>query len=296
MLRYKYACLYLIFLIAFLGIKTADGQAHDNYISGPTQTGAKGSAMADAYVSNPSDVGSSLKNPASLSFLRSYSILLNTAYNPNPSTLNGNILLPLRIDNIQTIAIGGYSSYWRNFWYRSLDLGYSGKLTSTFSAGILFDVGYSRSESRNYWGATCALGLLYAPSSGVNYAIAYKGIGRSIHIYFNGHDQYFEIVNAQRSIQVGTSFWFPSENRPPYLNLSLEIEQEIGMDNFISKAGVEIRPLQLIAVRFGIYSRPSLTTGRLGLGILVYRYGLDYSIVPSRTEERIQQLSVSIPF
>ncbi len=283
-----------ILFTSFVTIENTKAQSIRDVSTRPIQAGARAVALGDAYISDPYDVNSVYWNPASLAFLETYSVAANSIINMDNSIFKSNVALPYRVDATQTVALGVAANYLGYFSFHCLDLGYAKRLTPDFSAGIFIDFGYASSRSNKLWRGSGSLGVLYAPSPGVSYAFVCKGIGTEVRYSYDGIQENLEHINPEQSILLGTTFWFPSINRRPYLNISLVAEKVLGVKNFTSKAGIEYWPLPFIAARLGIVSKPSAATGRIGLGLLMGRYRFNYAISPSAVDERTHQISIAV--
>jgi hypothetical protein len=285
-------CFVFLFIV-FATIEKTNAQSVRQFISEPIQAGARAAALGDAYVSDPFDVNSVYWNPATLAFLETYSISASSIIGMDKSILRNNIALPYKVAVDQTVALGAASNYAGYFQFYSLDLSYARKLLPTLSAGILVDLGRAASRSAVLLGASGSLGVFYRPDPGVSYAFVYKGIGTDVRYSSDEVSEKLDYIKPSRAVLLGTTFWFPTFNRQPYLNISLVAEKIFDLNGFVSKAGIEVCPFQVFAVRFGVVSRPGIASGRAGFGLSMGRFRLDYAISPSIAEERVHQISVA---
>jgi hypothetical protein len=293
MFRKRFILSYTILFILFGIIEKTNAQPKRIFYAEPVQAGSRALAMGDACVSDPNDVECFYWNPASLSFLKTYSVTASSIFSWDNLVLKSTAAVPYKIDDDQTGALGFVTSYAGYFHFHGLDLGYSKKLSSTLSAGIFLDVNYAAGRSTGLWSTSGSLGFLYAPSPGVSYAMIYKGIGTNVRYSINVNEDELGHTNPKRSIIIGSTFWFPSVSRSPYLSISLTAEKTFGVDKFVSKAGIEFWIFPFLAARFGLLSGPSVATGRAGLGFLLGRFRLDYGAAPSVYVDRFHQISVA---
>jgi len=288
----------LIILITLGTFAEAQSQPIHVFSAEPILGGARAMALGDAYVSDPYDVNSFYWNPATLTFLKSYSINTNSIFDWHNLVEKSTIAVPYKIDGSNSVALGAAASYLGYFRYYNLNFGYARTLLSNLSAGVFIDLHRGYSRTGGLWGGSGTCGFLYAPSPGVSYALVYRGIGRNVRYFFYDTYETLDYVISNRSILIGTTFLFPSMNRRPYLCIDLTAEKIIGVNHFTSKAGIEFWIASFVALRCGIVSGPTVTrgnvaTGRAGLGVLIGRIRLDYGIVPSVAEEQFHQISLS---
>jgi hypothetical protein len=284
----------IIVIITCIAIDKTNAQVPiRDFNAEPIQVGARALSLGDAYVSDPYDVNSFYWNPASLAFLQTNSIAANSIISWNSVVMKNTVAVPYSINSEQAIALGGEVSYLGYFRIKGLDLGYARRLAPNFSAGLSIDLAYATSRTAGLWGASGSLGVLYTPSPGASYALVYKGFGSNVHYLFYGVEEVLEHTNPLRSVQIGTTFWFPSVNRKPYVCISFASEKTFGVDKLANKMGIEILTLPYLAIRCGLISGLSAVSGRAGLGLFINRFRFDYAIAPSRAEERLHEISVS---
>jgi hypothetical protein len=285
---------YIILLLVFGTFENAKAQMIRSFSTEPIQPSARAAAFADAYICDPYDVNSFYWNPASLTFLKMYSVVANSVMSWDRLIFRNNVAVPYRLGDDQTAALGVAANYFSRLAYYSLDLGYAKKLSPTVSAGIFLDLGYAASRSTERWVGSGSLGILYAPTPGISYGMVYKGLGTGVQYTNDGIKETLEFKKPKQSFLTGMTFFFPSINRRPYLIVSLTAEKILGTANFISKAGIEVMPFPFLAARFGILSSPIVATGRAGIGLYLSRFRIDYAISPSVAEDRLHQISIGV--
>jgi hypothetical protein len=298
-MTYKIILLQCLILLITLGtFAEAQSQPIRVFTAEPVLGGARAAALGDAYVSDLNDVNSFYWNPATLAFLKNYSVNANSIIDWKNLVEKNTAAVPYKIDGSNSAALGVAVSYLGYFRYYNLNLGYAKILSSNLSTGIFVDLHRGDSRTGGYWGGSGTFGFLYAPSPGVSYALVYRGIGRNVRYFFYDAYETLDYVNATRSIIIGTTFLFPSVNRGPYLCIDLAAEKIIGVNKFTSKAGIEFWIASYVALRCGIVSGPTLTrgsvaTGRGGVGFHIGHIRIDYGITPSVAEEQFHQISIA---
>jgi hypothetical protein len=298
-MMYKKIFLRCLILFMILGaFAEAQLQPARVFSAEPVLGGARAAALGDAYVSDPYDVNSFYWNPATLTFLKNYSISANTIIDWKDLVWKNTIAVPYKIDGSNSAALGLSASYPGSFMYYSLNLGYARILSSNLSAGVFIDLHRGNTRTGELWGGSGAFGFLYAPSPGVSYALVFRGVGGNVRYSSYSTYEKLDKVEPNRSILIGTTFIFPSVNRSPFIYINLAAEKIIGVNKFISKAGLEYWIASYVALRCGVVSGPTLTrgsvaTGRAGLGLHIGHIRFDYGITPSVAEEQFHQMSIS---
>jgi hypothetical protein len=107
-----------------------------------------------------------------------------------------------------------------------------------------------------------------------------------------------ELKRLPHRLEIATTFRFPTMARQPDFKLTLANEKVFGESGLIYKAGLEVYPHEVLALRGG-YSLSSFTSGgRIGIGLFFGSVTLDYSLSEPITRPYgfSHQLSISMSF
>lgn len=268
---------------------------------------ARSAALADAYTANPRDVAAMYFNPASLSFLRQQSVIANYAIEKldgRDNVMTENVTFPVVPLPDLTVGIGLSFSHVGfvssdgpfagfNFHRYVLDLGVSRLLSRPLSVGIAIGVPYVDGGGHSAVGFTSTLGMMYAPSRGLYYGIAYHAPGWQTEQDIVNGENSVRRIPLKHSLEIGIGLHLPTTSDNYVASLVLGNEKTFGENGLVYKGGVEVLPLQFLALRVGYWIGPNTVAGRYGVGFTFAGIDLGYAISPSSSEPRFHQLSLS---
>ncbi len=294
-------------LVSLVAIHTASSQLKVASIKPADGISARAAALPGAYVSEAYDVNSMYWNPAALVFLQKSFVAMNHSQDQEDNVLTQNLAVPL-LRRKSALAIGtslrhlGYvrdSPLGPEFRFREfgLDLGFARKIGRSLGLGTTISGRLGQTETARLEAAFSSFGLVYSPSQGISYGIAYHGLGWRIRYSFDSASTKLQRENLLGNLQIGVTMRFPrSPYKPSLVTLTASNEKNFGQDGISHRGGVELCPLRFLALRVGYQADPSMAAGRYGAGLRFDWLQIDYAISPSRASDRFQWFSVSIAF
>jgi hypothetical protein len=297
----------LVFFFSVLSINIMQSQTQIDYTPPTLGIGARAAALADAYISEAYDVSSMYWNPAALVFLEKSFIVMNHFQEREHNAMIESIAIPL-LRSSNALAIGAsvaHLGYWKDspqgaefrFIQYGLDIAYARTIVPQLSLGACIGMRYGNPKTSHLNVASSSFGLVYSPSPGISYGVAYNGVGERIRYSFDSTATNLHRENQLRSLQVGASMRFPhSQLKPSVFTLTAASEKNLEKHELGYKGGLEICPIRFLALRIGYQVDPSRAAAKYGAGLRLEWLQLDYAIAPSREYDRFQQLSVSIAF
>ena len=275
-------------------------------------TNARAAAMADAIVSDATDISSMYWNPASIVFLQERSVVVNYSLERirgRDDMMNENVAVALMNRDDLAFGIGATYSHvghvgndspisGYSFNQGSLDLAAAMALSRFFSAGIISTVRYGRVPSRSATTLSAGLGLMYYPSSVISYALSFQGVGDGMEYSFDSSEERTILTRGSltQSMQVGITSRFGGEEGRPTIVLTAADQKIFGKNGFIYKGGVEAWVARFLALRLGYWVGPESIAARYGGGIRAGQWRLDYGVSTTELEPRFHQVSVSYCF
>ncbi len=267
--------------------------------------GARNAGMGDADISSSYDISSMYENPATTVFMRRNSIMFNHAENRNGMGMVENLTFPILPSGPQMLSFGlqlfhfGYLDHTPGMTgVHILEYGYdvalSTLITPTFSVGALAGIKDGITNQTNTWAASYSVGLVYSPSSDINYAIVYRGRGNDIQ--YQQNDSVFDAVNTLQfnKLEIGASMSYPSTSslRRRIFSLSLANEKIFGISGLYYKGGLEIIPIKFLSLRFGYIVGPGINEPRYGIGFRFDNFRLEYVYYSNNYSDLVQQFSL----
>ncbi len=293
------------------GVSLLWGQNSFQWSSRPVSFGARAAALADAYTAEVYDVSSMYWNPASLVFLERNTISVNSMMQDNSQATHTSFAVPLHFEGGLSASLGLTGSYFMRdirfkrvfgsswdspyFTNHGLDLGFATRLSTTVSAGVLFNVRYASISTLSLWASTAMIGLLYYPMPGVSYGITYQTFGPGIVYQAQGKRESLDYEQQlPQSLKIGTTFRFPGNTNNPTANIMLSSELLFGEEKLRNRAGIEIWPWRQLALRIGFTAIDSATVLRAGFGVTTQNLQFGYAYCPVSLQERYHQISFGI--
>ena len=273
--------------------------------------GARAAALADSYVAEQSDVGAMYWNPATLTFSRRMSVVLNYAVERiygSDNTMTENVVAPVPLERGWGLGLGltfshlgrlttvGSPIAGMSFHQFGFEVGLAKKLARAFSIGILVDTRYGKGSSTALGTVSSSVGAFYSPSPGVSYGVAFQGLGWGIEYNVVGGETVPSRIVLERSFQMGLSLAIPTQLDRQVVVLTLSNQKIIGVNGLVYKGGIEIIPMSFLILRTGYWVGPETSAGKLGGGIRVGKFQLDYAESLNELEPRFHQISVSFMF
>jgi len=264
----------------------------------------RGFALADAYCADWEDVTSMYGNPGALGSLKASSIVLTHHADWITRTATEFVAVPLRIDDEFSLGFAGTIGRKGTltgldgtefaFSFRGGDLASSYRIMPTLSLGLLVGVReYSFADDRMTTGWVL-VGLLYSPTPGISYGITYRARGSALRVIGGQHASLVVESQLPADLEIGASMTYPARSGSPIVSLALTTEKSFpAIQRFNTKGGLEVYPVQFIALRIGYKVGSSNNVARYGAGVRFDRFRLDLGIAPSSAEERSHVFSLS---
>ena len=320
--------LLILFTLTGLTVTPAVGQeilGGSGFHIHNSMLGARSNALANTVVSDSYSLEGVYTNPAAYLFSEDNTTLTtNMFYNTRYNVMVENITGVILRNQEHLLVAGATMQHSGPEQYMpttaqvpvslnqfGLSLHYARKIGTalSFGTGISGTAGRSSDGSED-WALTTDFGLLYAPSPSVSYAIAYRGPGdllntlgnRLVYSYDdnsqdNGTQAAGLIVEPMpHQLEIGTTFRFPTISRTPSFKLSFANKKVFNKPGLLYKAGLELYPLDIIVLRGGYFYHPTVNGGRLGLGLLLGNFTLDYSYADNiiGLKGHVHQLGLSL--
>jgi hypothetical protein len=302
----NWKCLELMLLSVF-STTLAVSQTTVSYTTPTLGIGARAAALGDAYTADTQDASSIYWNPATLVFLQKPFVVLNHREDQESNAMNEEVAVPLLM-GVNGIALGasvshlGYvkdspiGSAFRFLQY-GFDVAYARAIIPRLSLGMSIGGSYGKTETSGLWAASASFGLLYSPTPGLSYGIAYQSVGWKIRYSFDSTSTTLHKENEIQSLQMGVTLRFPHSPSKPSLFTLTAVNEKNFRDHALGyKAGLEIFPIRFIGFRVGYHVDRTRAAARYGAGLRLDWLQLDYAISPSRQDDRFHQISLSVAF
>ena len=273
---------------------------------------ARAAALADAIVSDATDISSMYWNPSSMVFLQEHSVVINYSLERirgRDNIMNENVAVVLMNKNDLAFGFGATYSHVGHvesnspisgygFSQGSLDLAAATALSRSLSVGIISTVRYGRVASGGAAVLSAAVGLMYYPSPAISYALSFQGAGDGMEYSFDSTEERTILTRGSltQSLQVGITSRFGVDDGRPTIVLTAADQKIFGKAGFIYKGGVEAWVVRFLALRVGYWVGPESIAARYGGGIRVGQWRLDYGVSTTELEPRFHQISVSYCF
>jgi hypothetical protein len=264
----------------------------------------RGFALADAYCADWDDVTSMYGNPGALGNLRQSSIVIAHHVDWATQTATELVAFPLTIN--EDIALGFAGTIGRNgklvgldgtefaFSFKGGDLATSVRIMPTLSLGLLVGIReYAFADNRMTTGWV-HIGFLYNPTPGISYGITYRTRGSALRVIGGQQASLERESQWPADLEIGAAMTYPARSGSPIVTLALTTEKSFpAIQRFNTKGGLEIYPLQFVALRIGYKVGSSNNVARYGAGVRFNRFRMDVGIAPSSAEERSHMFSLS---
>ncbi|MBA4313293.1 MAG: hypothetical protein C0417_11765 [Chlorobiaceae bacterium] len=290
-----YGFIIIQFTIGFLYNHYADAQS-SYFNSRHALIGARAASLADALVAEAYDANTMYSNPAALVHLTKSSLVLNHNQERYYDGMTENVGLPVRTGFSEAMVFGlsvshiGYLKKVSTTNTRPFQIGYdfayAREIMPTFSVGARIGVDYGQAGSTNLLGASASLGICYSPSPEITYGAAFNGIGTGIHYNISGGTTAIRLDNLPHSLQAGVAMRYPAIPNQNIVTVAISNEKIFGQTGIQYTGGVEIYPIQFLAIRGGYTVKNLEKSGRIGFGVRSGYGNFDISISPSRSTDQ----------
>jgi len=292
----------LFLLIMTLMPVCLQAQSLQQFDSRPFNAGARAASLGEAYTAETEDASALYWNPASLAFIPAPAIVAAFAMDWDRQSSSNSAGMPFQIADNQRVVIGLSSTLFGHPWLHpnfvdgGIDLGYANRIAPTLSVGLLTKIRDGGTVGSSLWTASAAIGVLYYPSPGISYGLAFRDIGSDvIYSYDNTHGYLSYEKNLPRSMTIGSAFHFPSTSDHPYVNISMDSELLFGPSRFRNKGGIEIQPWSYLALRIGGLTSDSGNVLRMGIGFQFGSFQIDYVVSPGPKTAQFHEISFALP-
>ncbi|MBI3111313.1 MAG: hypothetical protein HYZ01_07050 [Ignavibacteriales bacterium] len=277
-------------------------QSYSREIRPLAGAGPRAVAMADAHVAEAGDVNSFYWNPASLSFLRRNSMIVNYA---GAATGGGSSFLlaaPFPAGQDQALGLGfsyeegrsdNASGNPTSFAQYGVDLASSVNIAYSLSLGMRVSVLFAHNDQFQSVLGSTSFGLLYSPVPAISYALVYNGLSLGTSYSADSSQGLFAAEQVPRNFEIGLAFHYPSSREHRVVTVTLANQKFVGLDGLAYKGGVEVSPWRVLNLQAGYMSGPHGSEGRCGIGIQSPWIVLQYAIAPHKDRGPIHHAGVS---
>jgi len=278
----------------------------------------RATSMGDAYSSESYNVGSMYGNPGSLVFLQhKLSLDLDYYHDFNNNMMGERFMTPAVFGNRFYTALSfsyQHTGFKNNFVdkifdaprypepsvrYYTVHFGFAYAITPTFSLGTLIGGTYADAPRYSEYANSTSIGAFYNPSPSVSYGLVFRGLGSRISYGvtedFTPNRTTLSNKRLPESLELGISFHYPPFGSDSKWTFTFANQKIFNRRGLIYKAGIELEPIHLLALRAGYLAGLDYQVPRFGLGINMKNVQIDYAISPNNAiNERFHQLGISI--
>jgi hypothetical protein len=283
------------FMIGCLYTHSVDAQS-SYFNSRNALIGARAASLADALIADAYDANTMYSNPAALVHLTKSSLVLNHNQERYFDGMTENVGLPVRTGFSEAMVFGlsishiGYLKKVTTTNIRPFQIGYdfayAREIMPTFSVGARIGVDYGQAGRTNLLGASASLGICYSPSPEITYGAAFNGIGTGIHYNISGGTTAIRLDNLPQSLQAGVAMRYPAIPNQNIVLVAISNEKVFGQTGIQYSGGIELYPIQFLAIRGGYTVKNLEKSGRVGFGVRLGYGNFDISFSPSRSTDR----------
>jgi hypothetical protein len=265
---------------------------------------ARDASLAGSGVADASNVNIMFSNPAGLTNLRNYFVMVSHSQEKNINGRTEGIAIPFRLGKTDAMAVGlvvnhtGYAKQNTRPEFRIIQYGYNiayaKEIIPTLSLGSEIGVRYARSKASSVWALRSSIGLYYSPSEEISYGISYNGIGNGIGYSLDGSSTLLYPKSPPHSLQAGLAMHFPSDVKETVFSCNVQNEKVFGTSGILYKGGLEYYIIRFFALRVGYLVEQNRKTATFGFGVRTEPAELDISIAPAKNSNQSLFISLSI--
>ncbi|MGA9121284.1 MAG: hypothetical protein WB699_18095 [Bacteroidota bacterium] len=277
------------------------------YFAQPSGVSVRGDAFAGAYCADAFDVTAMYSNPASLSFLRTRSVVVSDLSDWTLKSQTVSAAAPLLIDQDLRFGIGASYSGGGTVFAETgegvpvqsyeFDVASSTRLIPTLSAGVLIGIRSFKFANLSRSSEWAQLGVYYNPLPGIAYGLVYR-YRRGLVFAKAGQDLSLSLYpNTPADLELGAAMMYPANSNSPIVSLSLTTVRAFpSAERFNIKGGLEVYPISFLALRLGYKVGSTINLPRYGIGVHVMNFRCDFGIGPSQADDRFHGFSLSYSF
>lgn len=263
--------------------------------------GGRAMAMAEAYSSEPHDVGSMYGNPAALAFLEQPALLVDYVRRPETRSTGYAVAVPLIVSRNQAFGLGfTYNRVSEPSEYKAffpdeygMDIASATTLAYAVSVGVRAGMRFGHSDYGQAFVGFLSLGAVYAPSPMISYSFVYNGMSLGTQ-YSADESVPMDLEPLRRNFEIGLTMRYPSARHERVVTISLANQKIVGQDGLLYKGGIEINPVGLISLRTGYIIGPNAAGARYGLGINTRWVQINYAVIPRSIHPPTHRISALI--
>lgn len=307
-IRRYFPTLLVLFAATMFVHVDARAQVIDNADRHDIGFGARATGLADACATEYQDVSGMYWNPATLAFLQSQAVMADILRQSDGRLSSEAVAFPVRLATFSSLGVGlmadqlvlddSLGNPVSGHQY-GLDIGSAVALAYTFSLGVRMRAEYAETSSSRTWAVAGAIGLLYAPSNDISYALVYTGLGTQVSYnpdFTSPSSITFGTPRLPRMLHMGITMRFPSSEVDRILTLALANEKVFGVSGITYKVGLEINTTSWLDLRTGLLITPAGTGVRYGLGAKFAGAAIDYAYAPGILTAGFHELTFSVAF
>jgi hypothetical protein len=267
---------------------------------------SRAAALGDPYVSEDLEPTVMYWNPAALVRLRRESLFTNFALeldDANDQLLTENITLPLpaakgwgfgvglTITHVGKTTIDGPLDGLAMSIFK-VDAAAAAALGNAMSLGGALTLSYGEGGGKRIPVLSGSFGIFYAPDRVFSYGFALHGVGDRIDFGVQDGQTVVSNVSMLKSIESGLTVRSTEKEYQRY-QLSIAAQKVFTHSGLTYKGGLEVLPVQFLALRGGYWVGPHSQAARFGAGLIFGSFFIDYAFAPNRLEPRYHQVSLS---
>jgi hypothetical protein len=269
---------------------------------------ARAAALGDAYVAEATDASNLFGNPAALSFLRMGSLFVSHSIERKDWMMSENLAFAFPLGEMSACGLGvslAHTGYIKDSPRARTKMrvlqyafapGYSQRITRSLGIGANVGLRYVESEGFRLRELSPAIGLFYAPSPEISYGLAYCDQGSLLQHTDDISSTNWRKEDPRRILQIGLVLHLKLWRKDPVVTLSLANAKVLTVKGLTYKGGIELRPIQCLAIRTAYFLTPSVMYTKLGAGFYVGPLRIDYAVSPSQLSDRLHEISAVLTF
>lgn len=269
---------------------------------------ARAAALGDAYIAAATDAGDLFGNPATLSFLREVSVFMGHSIERQDWMMSENAALVFPAGKTNAFGLGfslAHTGYVRDSPRAGTKMrvlqylvapGYAQRVSQFFGFGFNLGFRYVESGGFSLRELSPAAGFFYAPSPEISYGLVYHDQGSLLQYTDDSSSTSWKKEEPRRTLQIGLALRLKLWREDPTLTISLANEKVLTVKGLIYKGGVELQPIQYLAIRTAYFVTPNVVYARFGVGLSLRLLRVDYAVSPSQFSDRFHEISAVLTF
>ena len=304
--RIAFSGVFLFLLLTVVARSGVQAQVQVYYVQ-PVGVSIRGDSFADAYSADAFDVTSMYGNPASLSYLYNESVVVSDYITWAVKSHTISAATPVFLNQDFHFGIGAsYESNGKVFQESGngipmksyeLDIAVSTRVIPTLSVGVLAGVRKFTFADLSRPSDWAQLGVFYNPLPGIAYGLVYRYRNGLAFVKAGDALSLVRYRYTPADLELGAAMTYPSNAVSPIVSLSLSTVKTFpSAERFNIKGGLEVYPVNFLALRLGYKVGSTTNVPRFGIGVHVRNFRCDFGIGPNQSDEQFHGFSLSYSF